>query len=197
MLPELRKNKEFSSIINKFYIKYKNNILDILLFGSIVRGKDKPNDVDIMVVFKNNEDLDAAYELRKSLRYLNIEIQVTTKTYKQLFEKSFMARESFLGEGYSLLLKQYISEGLGYSSKTLFKYELKGFAQTRRMQLQYALYGRKRESGIAKELNLIKFAGTIFLCPVENTEKLAEFFENWGIRFEKFPVLIPQRIISA
>lgn len=194
MLSAFHKNKEFRSLITEFYKKRANEILDIILFGSAIKGKEKPNDLDILLLFRYKEDLDTAYELRKRLKKFDIEVHVTTKTYEGLFDKNFMAREAFLGEGYSLVRKEFVSKGLGYNSISLFKYELKGFSQSRRMQLQYALHGRDRKSGIVKELMLRKFANTIFFCPVENTEKLKDFFENWNIRFEQFQILIPELI---
>ena len=36
---------------NEFY--KKNNLIDILLFGSIVKGKDKPNDIDLLIISLN------------------------------------------------------------------------------------------------------------------------------------------------
>lgn len=195
MLSKLHKNKAFSSAITEFYKKHAAEILDIILFGSAAKGKENPNDLDILLLFKDKEDLDTAYTLRKKLETVGFAVHVTTKTYTALFDKNFLARAAVLGEGYSLIRKESISKGLGYSNISLFKYELKGFSQSRRMQLQYALYGRDRKSGMAKELNLKKFADTIFFCPVENTEKLKEFFENWNIRFEQFQALIPERML--
>ncbi len=195
MFSEFLKNREFSSAINEFYKKHKSEVLDIILFGSAVKGKEKPDDLDILLLFRNKEDLDTAYELRKKLEKSAVEVHVTTKTYEGLFDKNFRARAVFLGEGYSIIRKEFISKGLGYANISLFRYELKGFSQSKRMQLQYALYGRDRKSGIAKELKLRKFAGTIFFCPVENTEKLREFFEHWNIRFEQFQALLPEQMI--
>ncbi len=195
MFSEFHKNREFNSVVTEFYKKRKSEVLDIILFGSAVKGKEKPNDLDILLLFKNKEDLDVAYELRKKLEKFVAEVHVTTKTYKGLFDKNFRARTVFLGEGYSLVKKEFVSKGLGYACISLFKYELKEFSQSRRMQLQYALYSRDKKSGISKELKLRKFADTIFFCPVENTEKLKEFFEQWNIKYEQFPVLIPENML--
>jgi len=67
MLKELLKNKEFSRIIEKYL--EKENILDIVLFGSSVKGKDEPNDIDILVLYsKEEKDIhDTAYLMRKEL----------------------------------------------------------------------------------------------------------------------------------
>lgn len=185
---------EFSLIIDRFYKKYKNEIIDIILFGSSIKGKEKPKDIDILLLFKDKENLNIEYELRKNIERLKYAVQITTKTYEKLFDKNFKARESFLGEGYSLVNKRFIAEGLGYYGCILFKYSLKGFSQSKRMQFQYALYGRDKKTGIAKELALNKFSTAIFLCQITNSEKLKEFFERWGIKFEMFPLLIPGRI---
>ena len=61
--------------------------------------------------------------------------------------------------------------------------------------LQYALYGRDKKSGIVKEFRLNKFADTIFFCPMDNLEKVKEFFEGWKIKHDVFPILIPERIL--
>ncbi|MFH1064779.1 MAG: nucleotidyltransferase domain-containing protein [Candidatus Woesearchaeota archaeon] len=193
MSSELLKNKVFNSLINRFHKENKSEILDIVLFGSSVRGKRKPNDVDLLLIFREKESIDTAYELRKLLKVLDYDFQIITKTYDKLFDKHFVAREAFLGEGYSLIKKMNISEGLGYTTKTIFKYSLKGFTQSRRMQLQYALYGRDKKSGIVNEFGLVKFADAVFLCPTENADKLKEFLEYWKINFESFPLLIPSR----
>lgn len=195
MFSAFLKSKEFSSIISDFYKKHEKEIFDIILFGSAVKGKEKPNDLDILLLFKNKEDLDIAYELRKNLEKFGMEIHITTKTYNSLLDKMFKARDVFLGEGYSLIRKEFIAQGLGYAGVSLFKYELKGFSQSKRMQLQYALYGRDRKSGIVKELELTKFADTVFFCPVSNAEQLKEFFESWSIKFEQFQILVPEQIL--
>lgn len=193
MSSKLLKNKEFNSIVGKFYRKHRKDILDIVLFGSAVKGKDKPEDVDILLLFREKEDLDIAYELRKSLERFGV--QVTTKTYENLFSTNFKARGAFLSDGYSLIKKQFIANRLGYSSAFLLKYNLHNFSQSKRMQLQYALYGRNKKSGIVKELKLKKFSNNVFFCPVENSEKLKEFFEHWGISFDMFPIIISDRVV--
>jgi len=194
MPPNLLKNKKFNSIITEFQKKHKKELLDIILFGSSIKGKDNPADTDILLLFKDKESIDVSYELRKKLEGIGLKPEITTKKYESLFDPTFKAREAILGEGYSLTRKGFISEGFGYSSMIAIQYELKGASQVKRMQLQYALYGRDKKSGITKELKLKKFSNTVFLCPIENSEKAKEFFESWKIKFEMFPILIPQRM---
>ena len=50
MLKKLLKNAVFKSEIRKFFRKNESEIVDIILFGSIVKGKEKPRDIDILII---------------------------------------------------------------------------------------------------------------------------------------------------
>jgi predicted nucleotidyltransferase len=193
MSKELLKNTRFKSEINNFFKENKESILDIIIFGSSVKGKEKPEDIDILVLYKDKKSIDLSYELKKRLKGYKVEI--IDKTYKELFEESFKARESVLSEGYSLIYSRFLSQGLGYMNFILFKYELKGFNKSDRMRFYYSLYGRgKEQKGMLKELDVIKFSETVLLCPVQNSEKIKEYLENWKIKFINFPIMIPGRL---
>jgi predicted nucleotidyltransferase len=178
--------------IKKFYQKNKNLILDIILFGSTIKGKENPKDLDILILYKDKKNIDTSYELKKILKEINVEI--TDKTYKEFFDESFKIRESILSEGYSLINDKYLSEGLGYLNLILFKYELKNFNKSERMRFYYSLYGRGNNQGILEKIKAIKFSDTLLLCPIDNSEKLKDFLEFWKIKYLEFPILIPQRL---
>ncbi len=194
MFQELLKNKKFREIIDKFAKKNKAKLLDIALFGSLVRGKEKPEDIDLLLLFKDKEDLELAYSLRKGLEELGLNFSITTKTYDSLTSGNFLARESFLSEGYSLKKDRPISEEFGFRQFMLFKYELKNFSQSQRMRFQYSLYGRNKAVGMLKEFSMIKFSDQILLSPTINSEKVKEYLKSWSIKFEEMPILIPLRI---
>jgi len=193
MLKELLKNKKLKPEIDKFFKENRQFILDIILFGSKVKGKEKPNDIDILILYKDKKNFDISYELKKILKNYNVDI--TDKSYNELFNDSFKIKENILSEGYSLINNKSLSEALNYKSFALFKYELKGFTKSNRVRFHYSLYGRnKKDNGILKDLSILKFSDTVLLCPIENTEKAKEFFEYWKIRYIEFPIMIPARI---
>ncbi len=196
MFQELLKNKKFKNLINNFYVKHKTKIFDLIIFGSTVKGKEKPEDLDLLMLFKNKEDLETSYLLKKILEPLNLKTNITTKTYDSLLSKTFLAKEAFLSEGYSLVHNEFVSKNLGYTSFMMFKYELKKFNQSQRMRFHYSLHGRNKYTGMIKKLNLIKFSDTIILSPVTNTENTREYLKYWKINFQEIPVLIPSRIIN-
>ena len=96
----------------KVFLKYELQIIDILLFGTVERAKAQPKDIDVLIIFKKKKDLMIAQELRKRfIAKISLPIQITTKTYEELFQSSFVVRESILSEGYSLI----------YQHRTYFK----------------------------------------------------------------------------
>lgn len=193
MSKELLQNTKFQSSIIKIYKKYEDKILDIVLFGSSVKGKDTPKDIDLLIIYANKIDFDVSYEFQKGLK--DYKVSITDITYKQLFERSFKIKEVYLSEGYSILNKKSISEGLGYLNLQLFRYELKKLNKSERMRFYYSLYGRTDDQeGMIKKLEAIKFSDSIILCPIINVEKMRAYLNQWSLGFIDFQILMPERI---
>jgi len=195
MSTQLLKNTKFLAEINSFYKQNEKEIIDIILFGSAVRGKERPADADILVVYNLKANLDLSYNLKKELSSFG-KIEIISKAYFQLFEPSFLAREAILGEGYSLVQKKSILEGLGYSSFILFLYNLENMTKTKRMQFYYSLYGRAVKGGVLKELESYKLSERVILTPVKNAEKMKEYLGKW-MKFLEIPVFFPSRLINT
>ncbi|MBU1111859.1 MAG: nucleotidyltransferase domain-containing protein [archaeon] len=184
-----------TSKTEEFYKKNKSEIVDIILFGSVMKGKEKPNDVDLLIIFKEKKNLDLAHKLKSILRIkTDIPIEITIKTYSELFKKTFHIRESILTEGYSILNKINLSEGFGYKSMIMFQYQLKGKTNSERMRFYYSLYGRNSK-GMLERLQAVKFTDTVIMCPVDNQEKMHAFLDSWEIEFKEIPLLIPLRLV--
>ena len=193
---KLLKNTRFLSEAGRFFRENEKEIIDIILFGSSVKGKEKPRDVDILILFKRKKNIDLAYGFRKRLEKMGLVAEVISKTYKELFEASFVAREAILSEGYSLILRTFLANGLGYANLILFRYSLKGFTKSDRMRFYYSLYGRGNAKGMLKEFNAVKFSETVILCPVGSENGMKEYLDGWNIKYREFPILIPERIME-
>ena len=196
MLKELLKNRELLSSLRTFVKKCRKEVLDVIIFGSVSRGKRKPADIDILLLFKEKEDRELEYILRKDLeKTTGLKIQITTRTYDNLFSAGFLPREFILSEGYSIKLKVSLSKAFGYKSYILFNYKLRKFSPTKRTRFHYALYGRLRSKGIMHELGGVKIS-TAVLIPTENSERFSDFMNLWEVDFKKTPILIPERVVS-
>jgi predicted nucleotidyltransferase len=195
MLKKLSENKEFLRIINKFL--ENPEILDVILFGSIVKGKEKPRDIDILVVYSNEiKDIsEKIYILKKSLEKIYKNIEITPKRYNEVFKPEFIARESIISEGYSMRNKKFFLEALGYKNMVLFKYSLKNMNKSERMRFYYSLYGRGNEKGILEKNNCYKFSDGVIISPIGSSEAIRIFLKSWNIENLDFSIAIPERIV--
>ncbi|MBT3262584.1 nucleotidyltransferase domain-containing protein [Candidatus Woesearchaeota archaeon] len=195
MSKELSKNTTFKSEIKKFLKENSNEILDVILFGSAMKGKENPKDIDLLILYSVKKNIDKSYEFKKILKSKGFLVETIDKTYKELIEGSFKAVEGILAEGFSFKNNNLLSQNLGYMNLILFKYDLINLNKSERMRFYYSLYGRtKEQKGIIQELNSIKFSDSIILCPANNSEEMSEYLNSWKIKHLKFPILIPSRL---
>ncbi len=176
-----------------FHVKHKATINDIILFGSAVKGKENPNDMDVLIVFKEKVDKDVEYEFKKLC--LGINVSLISKTADSLNEESFDAREAILFEGFSLIRKKFIASEKGYASFGIFIYKTRGMSNVEKTKFYYALNGRDSE-GILSYLGAIKLSDNVLLVLLNKIEPAKDFFEFWKIDYTFVPSLIPNRLAN-
>jgi len=196
MLKELLENKKFLNKINKFL--KKKEIIDIILFGSAVRGKESPRDIDIFIIYQDRFDkiIESNHLISEDFKKEYKNTEVTGKKYKEIFKPEFLPRESLLTEGYSFVHKKFISECFDHKNYMLFKYSLKGKSKSQRVRFYYGLNGRGKEKGILKRYKCYKFSESLLICDMENSEIIKTFFKSLDIKYDYFPILIPKRIVK-
>ena len=86
ILKKLLKNTKFRSRVDTFCKENKEEIIDIILFGSIVKGKEKPRDIDILLLFKEKKDIDKAYSLRSCTQFHGYSSFTAIAGYKPCFQ---------------------------------------------------------------------------------------------------------------
>src|SRR3989344_7453541 len=101
MLKKQLKNTKLKSELKNFLKKNRNILLDVIIFGSLIKGNEKPNDIDVLILYKDKKDLDKEYELKKLLEKKGFDVDLNSKNYKELFNETFKAREGVLAEGFS------------------------------------------------------------------------------------------------
>ena len=194
MLKMKLKNTQLTKISNSFYKKHKESISDIILYGSFIRGKETPKDLDILILFKNQIDKDQEYDFKKQLKHITPKVSLISKTVKSVKESSFVARESVIFEGYSLIHQKYISSDYNANQKGIFLYRTNNLPNNMKTRFYYALNGRNSVKGIVDQLNCIKLSDNVLLAPLENIERIKEFLTYWDIEYTFIPTLIPSRL---
>jgi len=192
MLKELLKNKKFNRIIDKCL--KNSDVLDAILFGSIVRGKEEPKDIDILIIFKTLIDREFVYNLRKEFENETFNIHIMPLTYAEMFAPSFLAREGIIFEGYSLKFKKNFCSTFGLASFVLFKYHLNNKTNSEKMRFYYALHGRNKSVGVLNIFNSYKFSDKFIISPANESEKIRDFLNKNEIKYEETPILLPDRL---
>lgn len=163
-------------------------LFDIVIYGSILKGKDKANDVDIIAIFKEGtlrERLDCIQGIKARLgKATTQKIDIKQMLLTDFFSKEFMARTGIIIEGYSVFNKKDFSKTLGFKSYTLFWYVLKDLTHTEKVKFNYIMAGRYSE-GIAKELGAERISKGVIKLPISNSLQFESILKKNNIRYSK------------
>lgn len=167
------------------------SIFDIVVYGSYVKGKEKPNDIDIVVIFKKGslkERLNRIQEIKKNIK-TNEKIDIKSILIEELFKKELFSRSGIFYEGVSLFDNKEFSNKIGFESQTLFIYDLKNKTHTEKVKFNYLLSGRN-DIGIRERIYGKQLAPGVILIPVKYSGEFEEILKNHKINFIRRDILI-------
>lgn len=179
--------------LNKPLNKYlkEREISDIIIFGSVMKGKHKPKDIDLLIIFKEKINKELELKIR---RELDNNYEINSITEKELINNTFTAKEGIYLEGYSFSKKSTLADSLNFFSMAYLKYDIKNLKGSNRIKFYYALMGRNNKNGFLTKINATRFSDNVITCDYLEIEKLKDFFDSWNINYEVFPALIPKRL---
>jgi len=163
------------------------DIFDIVLYGSAVKGKEEPGDIDLLLIFREislKERAETAQNFKERLANKLNGIDIKTINLHELFESDFLARQAVLVEGYSLVHNLPFCESMGFRGYALFTYTLKGLAHNDKTRFVYALSGRVKE-GIVSELKAEPLGRGAVIVPISNSLKFEAFMQKWNLDYKK------------
>lgn len=175
-------------LIFKQYKTENKEIWDIIIYGSSARGNQKARDVDIAIILKDKTKLEKklqlAQKLKTKLKQINKQFDVKTVDIADFLDKTFMARQAILAEGYSVMNKSYISGLLGFKPYSLFTYSMGKLNNSQKKMFHYALKGRRGQEGLLKKLKAESIGKGVIKIPLENTQELKDVLQKHKIAFE-------------
>ena len=176
--------KEILKIKKQFGKLLKDKrIQDIILFGSFVKGKAIPKDIDVVIV--SNENFSDLTKLKSNFSNFHISIL----SFEDFFRPTSLIN-TLLREGYSLKKNKSFSEIYGFRNRCLFKYELINLNPSEKVTTVNFLRGKGKEKGLVLEKEGEWISNQVFLCPVKFESLFEKFFLNKKIKFKKFYCLI-------
>ncbi|NPA47389.1 MAG: nucleotidyltransferase domain-containing protein [Thermococci archaeon] len=179
----------------KRFVEEHEEVFDVILYGSTVLGKEKPNDLDLMILTRKKlpalQLRDMILELKKKVSTMSIEeeLDVRAMSLEELFDPNNLAGLGVIIEGYSLTRGKAIAELMNGKAYALFRFTLEGLQRKDRVRFQYALKGRNMKSGLLKDLNGEQWGAWVIVVPIQHTYRFKEFLERWNIKYEAFTIL--------
>ncbi len=192
----MSKFEEATRFVKK--ISEKENILAIVLFGSVATGNDtKTSDIDIAVIYdqKNPEQVTRINQQKSE------NIQTTHLSIEEL-SKELEIQFALAGEGILLYGRpiQVMVDESEFVPKMLLIYELKDVPPATRKKLHRALYGGKSTShyknktyesrieGIVAQLNARKLGKSIIYCEKRNAHSIIRVFKTLQVPWKEIAV---------
>lgn len=153
----------------KILLKKNEDILDLIIFGSLMKGKIDVNDIDIALLCKSKEGIDRINIKNKIAGILKnkVDIQIIG-----IEDYSHFIWITLIREGFSVKHNTYLYEMYGIKPVVLYKYSLKEMTISKKVMFERAL---KNFKGIEKLSN------RVVLVPIGISENFNEFLREWGI----------------
>ena len=175
----MRMNSKISSLKNKLKPLLKNKqVIDVIVFGSFVKGKVSPNDIDIAIISKEKVDFSLngfhISQIKPEDFFINTPTLVTT----------------LLREGFSLKKNKSLAETLRFTNSVLFVYNLTGLNNSEKVKIVKALKGNKKSGGMVREPGGEWLANQVFLAPINSEHLFDKFFLAHKVKYKKNYVLI-------
>lgn len=180
--------------LKRFLISEKKNknIHDIIIYGSLARGKDTARYIDILVIFLEGslkERLDYIQSTKNRLKKgVDSTIDIKQILVQELFSEAFFARAGVLSEGISVFKNKPFSETLGFKSGVLFWYSLDSLSHAEKVRFNYILAGRN-SSGIIKEFNGERISSGAVKIPINKSEDFESILKSNKVSYKKKNIL--------
>ncbi len=183
----LKNSKDYLKLRNKVKKFINKELIDIVIFGSAVKGKTIARDVDICLIFRNNIDLGIVGKVSKEL---GSNFHVSHLVIDNFFTKMHNLAKSVFFEGISLITGKRLTEQYSLKSYSLFYYSLSGLKKSDRVRFVYLLKGRGKENGLVKEFGGSFLVPSCFLMPVGSESEMIEVLNKWKVRFYRKKVML-------
>lgn len=166
-------------------------IFDIIIYGSLVKNKEDPNDIDILVIFNEGnlkKRLDKIQSIKHKIKRKE-KIDIKGILWQELFQEEFFARSGVFLEGISIFTGKPFAERIDFNGFAIFVYNLTNKSHAEKVKFNYILSGRKSE-GLIKNLKGKHLAPGVIEIPIKNSLEFEDLLKKNNIRYFKKEVLV-------
>ncbi|MBI2669122.1 nucleotidyltransferase domain-containing protein [Candidatus Woesearchaeota archaeon] len=166
-------------------------IFDLVLYGSSVKGKTKPGDVDLAVIFRSGtlrERLEKVQRIKRKIT-LPHRLDIKALLWEELFQEEFFGRTGLFLEGISVWSGTPFSYRIGFEGAVLFSYELRNKSHTEKVKFNYVLGGRNGK-GMLEKLGGKRQAPGAVMIPMAKALEFEEVLQTHGVAYSKKNILV-------
>jgi len=156
--------------LKRALIKY--NIQDIIVFGSYVKGKSRPKDIDINIV-SDEKDLDLFRKLKEELN--NEKIHINFLNPYECYKKRLWA--GIIMEGFSIKENEYLRDIIGITPMKLYSYSLINLTKSKKVLFNQAL------DKIVKKVKGERIGAGTVLIPTKESSDFEDFLDVWDLKY--------------
>lgn len=179
-------SEKFSKLRNNWKKLWKNEIIDIILFGSSVKGKPIPNDIDICLIFRKEINQKITEEIQK---LMGEKYHISTLTIDNFFTNPHSLAKTILLEGTSIITKNPIAENFNLKTKVIYTYDISKEKPSKKVRFVQLLRGRNSNQGLMKSWQGEFLANNSFIISIEKDSETQAVLAKWQIKYKRIPIL--------
>src|SRR3989338_1094662 len=167
LLPELKTyQKKLKKLLD-------DNLVDILIFGSLVKG-GRPKDIDVALLVKEKAKVDTL-KMKKILQgIISKEIDVQILDINSIYSSLWL---TLIKEGFSVGKNNFLSSLYKIKPAVLYKYSLQKLTKVQKVQFERGI-----KNVLGQEGNFL--TRSVVLVPLQLKNRMMEFLKNWDIYYE-------------
>jgi len=172
------------ALIQKLRKWLKNNkeVIDVILFGSFVKNKIKPNDIDIALLMNEKKN-----EVRADLKKIIPNADITLLSLEDYSHVIFL---TLIKEGYSIKEDNYLHNIYRTKPVKIYRYNLKQLTSSKKVMFERALKNIK---------DIERLSNRVILVPLERSGEFEDFLKHWEMdidtkSYELLPLLRKEEI---
>ena len=157
-------------------------VIDILVFGSSVKGKLFPRDVDVAVLVEEDQRQNVADRLRAMTLPPGFEVEFLTPAS---LEQNPLLALSLFHEGVSLKFGRF-AEAVGLAPGCFYFYRLAGKTKSEKNRFLHAL------NRMVQDRKMFKMTAAVVFVPVDAVSEFDSFLAHWQVENSSVRVLLPR-----
>ena len=161
----------------KKQLKQYDDVEDIIIFGSLVKDKFKPKDVDVAIIMEK-KDYDIVQKIHKQISTFEVPIHMSILLFKEIYTEPKFWKSIFV-EGFSIKRNKYLREIVNIKPVEIYEYHIDKMTPTEKMQFNRG-FNETMHSTSAFRIG----AGSV-VVPEEKTGKFDDFFDSWDKKARK------------